>query len=193
MNRRATASKQLKAIGMLFVVVAFVGCGSSKKREAATKKEASIAELKRVQDSFGDLQIAINAGVSQQEFSQRTNDTLIKIGDLRRSEELAESGLPAAKDKVAEIYVQFNRAVEVYVLSKQFFGPNPAPLGDGDEDMLNVPEYEMLQKMFPDAYEHGGYFTMTSRSDTVKGLWRLAKEDTETAGGLINRLSTPAS
>jgi hypothetical protein len=59
--------------------------------------------------------------------------------------------------------------------------------------MLNVPEYEMLQKMFPDAYEHGGYFTMTSRSDTVKGLWRLAKEDTETAGGLINRLSTPAS
>lgn len=186
-------SKQLTAIGMLFVVVAFVGCGPSKKQEAAKKREASVAELKRLQAAFGDLQIAINAGVSQQEFSQRTNDALVKIGDLQRSEALAESGFPAAKDKLAEIYVQFDRAAEIYALSKQFFGPNPAPLGDGDEDMLNVPEYEMLQKKFPDAYKRGGYFTIVSRSDTVKGLWKLAKEDTEAAGALIDQLSTPAS
>jgi hypothetical protein len=130
---------------------------------------------------------------SRSEFSQRTNDALVKIGDLKRSEELAESGLPTAEDKVAEIYGHFNSAAKVYSLSKQFFGPNPAPLGDGDEDMLNVPEYEMLQKMFPDAYEHGGYFTIVSRSDTVKGLWKLAKEDTEAARGLIDQLSTPTS
>jgi hypothetical protein len=189
----AAVSKQLTAIRMLFVVVVFVGCGPSRKEEALKKQDASFAELKRVQAAFGDLQIAVNAGVSQQEFSQRTNDTLVKIGDLQRSEALAESGFPAEKDKIAEIYIQFNHAAEIYTLSKQFFGPNPAPLGDGDEDMLNVPEYEMLHKMFPDAYEHGGYFTISSRSDTLKGLWRLAKEATEAASRLIDRLSAPSS
>jgi hypothetical protein len=189
----AVVSKQLTAIGVLFAVAAFVGCGLSKKQEATKKQEASIAEMKRVQAAFGDLQIAVNAGVSKQEFSQRTNDTLVKIGNLQHSEALAESGFPAAKDKVAEIYAQFNHAAEIYTLSKQFFGPNPAPLGDYDEYDLSVPEYEMLQKMFPDAYEHGGYFTIASRSYTVKGLWKLARGDTKAAGDLIDQLSTPAS
>jgi hypothetical protein len=171
----------------------FVGCGPSKKQEASKKQGASIAEMKRIQAAFGDLQIAVDAGVLREEFSQRTNDTLVKIGDLKRSEELAESGFPTAEVKVTEIYAHFNSAAKIYSLAKQFFGPNPAPLGDGDEDMLNVPEYEMLQKMFPNAYEHGGYFTIVSRSDTVKGLWKLAKEDTEAAGDLIDLLSTPAS
>jgi hypothetical protein len=191
--RWVAVSKHVTAISTLFVVVAFMGCGPSKKQEAARKQDASFSELKRVQAAFGDLQIALNAGVSPQEFSQRTNDTLVKIGDLQHSEALADSGFPAEKGTIADIYIQFNRAAEIYTLSKQFLGPNPAPLGDGDEDMLNVPEYDMLQKMFPDAYQHGGYFTIASRSDTVKGLWRLAKEDTEAASGLIDRLATPAS
>ena len=178
---------------LLLVSVAFVGCGPSKEQQAAQKREVSIAEMKRVQAAFGDLQIAVNAGVLRQEFSQRTNDTLVKIGDLQRSEALAESGLPTTKDKVAEIYLQFDHAAEIYTLSKQFFGPNPAPLGDGDEDTLNVPEDEMLQKMFPDAYRHGGYFSFVSRSDTVKGLWKLAMEDTKAAGDMIDQLSTPTS
>jgi hypothetical protein len=184
--------KSLTVIGML-VVVAFVGCGPSKIQQATQKQDASMAEMKGVQAAFGDLQIAVNAGVSAQEFSQRTNDTLVKIGDLKRSEELAETGFPTAEDKITEIYAHFNSAAKIYSLSKQFFGPNPTPLGDYDVDDLSVPEYEMLQKMFPNAYEHGGYFTIVSRSDTVKGLWKLAKEDTEAAGGLIDQLSTPAS
>ncbi len=177
----------------IFVIVTFVGCGPSKKQEASKKQGASIAEMKRVQTAFGDLQIAIDAGVLREEFSQRTNDTLVKIGDLKRSEELAESGFPSTEEKVAEIYAHFNSAAKVYSLSKQFFGPNPAPLGDGDEDMLNVPEYKMLQGMFPAAAKQGGYFTIASRSETVKGLWKLAEEDAKTAGDLINQLSTPAS
>jgi hypothetical protein len=185
-------SKQLTVIG-IFVVLTFVGCGPSKKQEASKKQGTSIAEMKRVQAAFGDLQIAVDAGVLREEFSQRTNDTLVKIGDLKRSEELAESGFPTAGDKVAEIYAHFNSAAKTYALAKQFFGPNPAPLGDGDEDMLNVPEYKMLQGMFPDAAKQGGYFTIASRSETVKGLWKLAEEDTKAAGDLINELSTPAS
>jgi hypothetical protein len=184
--------KSLTVIG-IFVIVTLVGCGPSKEQEASKKQGASVAEMKRVQAAFGDLQIAVDAGVLKEEFSQRTNDTLVKIGDLKRSEELAESGFPTAGGKVAEIYAHFNSAAKIYSLAKQFFGPNPAPLGDYDVDDLNVPEYEMLQKMFPDAAKQGGYFSMVSRSDTVKGLWKLAKEDTETAGGLIDQLSSPAS
>jgi hypothetical protein len=185
-------SKRLIAIGTL-VIVAFAGCGPSKKQIAAQKRDASIAEMKRVKAAFGDLQIALNAGVSRQEFSQRTNDALVKIGDLQHSESLAADGLPAEKDKVAAVYVQFGHSAEIYSLSKQFFGPNPTPLGDYDLDMLSTPEYEMLQKMFPDAYGRGGYFTIASRTRTVNGLWKLAKEDTDTAGSLIDQLSTSAN
>jgi hypothetical protein len=185
--------KRIATVAVLLFAVLLLGCGPSKKLQAIQKQEAIIAEMKRVQAAFGDLQIAIDAGVLREEFSQRTNDALVKIGDLKRSEGVAESGFPAARDKVAEIYAHFNSAAKIYTLSKQFLGPNPAPLGDGDEDGLDVPEYEMLQKMFPDAYEHGGYFTIASRSYTVKGLWKLAEGDTKTAGELIDQLSTPAN
>ena len=189
-------SKQITVIGML-VVLAFVGCGPSKKEETLEKQEASrkasIAEMKRVQAAFGDLQIAVDAGVLREEFSQRTNDTLVKIGDMKRSEELAESGFPTAEDEVEEIYVQFNHAVEIYTLSKQFFGPNPAADEAYEVDMLSNSEYERLQGMFPDAAKQGGYFTIASRSETVKGLWRLAEGHTKAAGDLIDRLSTPGS
>ena len=184
---------RIGTVAVLLFAVVLLGCGPSRKQQAAQKQESSIAEMKRVRGAFGDLQIALNAGVSAQEFSQRTNDTLVKIGDLQHSEALAESGFPTSKDMVAEIYTHFSHAVEIYTLSKQFFGPNPAPLGDYDVDDLSVPEYEMLQKMFPDAYEHGGYFSIVSRGNTVKGLWKLAKEDTETASGLLDKLSTPTS
>jgi hypothetical protein len=189
-------SKPMTVIGML-VILTFVGCGPSKQQEARKKqeasREASIAELKRVQAAFGDLQIAVDAGVLREEFSQRTNDTLVKIGDLKRSKELAESGFPTAEDKVAEIYLQFSHAADVYTLSKQFFGPNPAADDAFEVDMLSNSEYEMLQGMFPDAAKQGGYFSIASRSETVKGLWRLAEEDTKTAGDLIGRLSTSLS
>ena len=79
-------SKQLTVIG-IFVVLTFLGCGPSKKQEASKKQGTSIAEMKRVQAAFGDLQIAVDAGVLREEFSQRTNDTLVKIGDLKRSED----------------------------------------------------------------------------------------------------------
>src|SRR5579872_3356900 len=106
-------SRSLIVMGML-VVVAFVGSGPSKKQQATQKRQASIAEMQGVQAAFGDLQIAIDAGVLREEFSQRLNDALVKIGDLKRSEDLAGSGFPTAEDKVAEIYGHFNNAAKVY-------------------------------------------------------------------------------
>ncbi len=58
-------SKKLIAIGTL-VIVAFAGCGPSKKQIAAQKRDASVAEMKRVIYVFGYLEISLNAGVSGQ-------------------------------------------------------------------------------------------------------------------------------
>jgi hypothetical protein len=184
-------SKQLTAIAVL-IVVAFVGCGPSKKQQAIQKQVASIAEMKRVLAAFGDLQIALNAGVSQQEFSTRTNDTLVKIGDLQHSEALAESGLPSAKEKVTEIYVNFNRAADNYTLSKPLLGPN----SDEDDvilgDMMKDSEWNAIKSMFPDLVE-SGYFRFCCRRDNARHLWELAGGDTKAAGSLIDQLSTPAN
>ena len=186
-------SKQLTAIGVLIVVATFVGCGSAKRQEAQEAREkqgASIAEMKRVLAAFGDLQIALNAGVSVQEFSQRTNDTLIKIGDLQRSEGLAESGFPTAEAKVAEIYVHFDDAAKAYGLSKHYFGPNPGADSAYEVDLLSNSDHDMIESMFPDMARTTA---ISLRSETVKGLWRVAKTDTTAAGNLIDQLSTPAS
>lgn len=181
-------SKQLTVIGML-VVLAFVGCGPSKKQEAAKQQETSIVEMKRIQAAFGDLQIAINAGVSKQEFSQRTNDSLVKIGDLQHSETLAESGFPTARDKVAEIYVHFNRAAEAYKMSKVFFGDEWDDVLERSTDVASVEETETLVAAFPEF----SFRVDSSRSRILQNLWKIAKENTEAASGLIDKLATPAS
>lgn len=184
-------SKQLTVIGML-MVVAFVGCGPSKKQQAAQKQVASIIEMRRVLAAFSDLQIALNAGVSQQEFSTRTNDTLVKIGDLQHSEALAESGFPTAKDKVAKIYVNFNRAAENYSLSKPLLGPN----SDEDDvilgDMMKDSEWTLIKNKFPDMVE-SGYFRYCCRRDNARHLWELAGGDTKAASDLIDQVATPAN
>ncbi len=185
-------SKQLTAIVMLFVVAAFVGCGPSKRQQAIQRQEASVAEMKRVQAAFGDLQIALNAGVSQQEFSQRTNDTLVKIGDLQHSQVLAENGFPSAKEKVADIYAHFNNASDFYILSKPLLGPNSDEDDAILEDMMKDSEWKLIQDRFPDRVE-SGYFTFSSRRKNALGLWGLATEETKAASNLIDSVPIPTS
>jgi uncharacterized caspase-like protein len=182
-------SKQLRVIGVL-VFVAFVGCGPSKPSQ-----KASIAEMKRIQDAFSGLQLAVNADMSKQEFSERTEGTLVKIGDLEHSELLAESGLPTEKNQVAEIYVHFHRVAMVYSMSAAFIGPDLETDTFSGVGMLSDSEHktiEEVQYMFPDLAK-SGYFAFHSRSEAVQGLWKLAGNTAEAAGGLIDQLSTPAS
>jgi hypothetical protein len=181
-------SKQLTVIGML-VVVAFVGCGSSKKQQATQKQEASIAELKRVQAAFGDLQIAINADMSKQEFSTLCENALEKIGDLQHSEELAESGFPTEKNQVAEIYVRFNYMAQIYSVSAPFVGPDLETDTTYGVGMLNDSEQETIKGMqsrFPDFAK----LTFHTRSEAAQGLWKLAGDTAEATGGLIDQLLT---
>jgi hypothetical protein len=184
--------KGIATVSVLLLAVMLLGCGPSKKQQAIHKQEAGVAEMKRVRAAFGDLQIALNAGVSVQEFSQRTNDTLVKIGDLQHSEVLAENGFPSAKDKVAEIYAHFNNASDFYILSKPLLGPN---LDEDDailEDMMRDSEWKLIQDRFPARVE-SGYFTFSSRKKNALGLWGLAEENTKAAGDLMDQLSAPTT
>ena len=104
----------------------------------------------------------------------------------------ARSGFPSAKDKVTEIYVNFNRATENYTMSKPLLGPN----SDEDEvilgDMMKLSEWTQMKSTFPDMIE-SGYFSFCCRRDNARHLWELAGRDTKTTGNLIDQLSTPAS
>jgi len=165
----------------MVTVLALSGCGSSKKREA------SIAEMKRVQSAFGDLQIAVDAGVSQQEFSQRVNDMLVKIGDFRNSENLALLGLPKEQNKVQDIYAHFSRAAEAYKLSKEFFGDRWDPVGEEATDFPSEEERETVKTAFPDVFPSYG---VTSRRDTLRDLWKLASDETRSAKTLMDQLDS---
>jgi hypothetical protein len=180
---------------LLIAALTFSGCNPSKKTEARKKQDASIAEMKRIQAAFGDLQMAINADMTKQEFSQRTEATLVKIGELEHSEVLAESGFLTAKDQVAEIYVHFNHVAQLYSISAQFIGPDLQTDSVYGVGMLSVSEHETingLQYMFPDLAASGN-FAFHSRSEAAKGLWKLAGDTAEVTGGLIDQLPTPAS
>ena len=161
------------------IAVTLAGCGSS-------QKAASVAEMKRVQAAFGDLQIALDAGVSKQEFSQRLNDTLIKIGNLQNSEKLAENGLP--KDKVAQVYSHFYRAAEAYKVSKEFFGNRWDSILEDTTDLTASSEPDEVRAKFPELAESLGSHQILSRSAILQGLWKFAGERTRAASNLIDQL-----
>jgi len=181
--------KQLTAIGVL-VVVALVGCGPS------NKQEASLNEIRTVQAAFGDLQKAVNASMSKQDFSEKTESTLVKIGDLQRSEMLAESGFPAEKkNQVAEIYVQFAHTAQLYSVSQPFVGPDVMTDSVYGVDMLNNSEQETIRNLpllYPELVKSEG-INFRTRSEALQGLWKLAGASIQASDNLIHKLSTPGS
>jgi hypothetical protein len=102
--------------------------------------------MNQIEKAFGDLQIALDAGVSKEEFSRRLNDTLVKIGDLAESRKLAEAGFPKDIDRVGQAYGHFERAAKAYKLSKQFFGDRWDYLTNDGTDYPSEAEQQMVVK-----------------------------------------------
>jgi hypothetical protein len=165
----------------LIATLALTACGVSKKREA------SIADMKRVEAAFGDLQIALSAGVSKEEFSRRLTDALVKIGDLAESMKVAETGFPKNADKVEQAYDHFKRAAEAYKLSKEFFGDRWDYLTESSTDYPSEPEQQMIKTAFPSVVPSSG--VVTSREETLHGLWKLAAGETQDPNDLLKQLS----
>jgi hypothetical protein len=179
-NRSSVVAREFTIVAFLIAIFTLTACGVSKRREAST------AEMKRVAVAFGDLQIALDAGVSKQEFSQRLNDALVKIGDLAESMKVAETGLPKDADKVEQAYSHFRHAVEAYKLSKVFFGDRWDYLLELSTDLTSESEQQVIKASYPSL---AAPEIELSRSATLHGLWKFAAAETQASNESIEKLS----
>jgi hypothetical protein len=160
---------------LLFIVLRSFGCSS-------TRNIASTDEMMRVQAAFGDLQNGLDAGVSDQEFTQQVHTALARIGDLQNSEKVAEIGLP--KDKVALVYGYFGREATAYAMSTQFLGDRWDELQQTTTDSTSDDEKQSLSLAFPELY----VVDIMSRRNVVRDLLILAKDERDDASDMIETL-----
>jgi hypothetical protein len=165
---------RLQFYSLLIALISF-GCGSA-------RNIPSTDEMKRVQAAFVDLQTALDTGVSNQDFTQRVHDTLAGIGDLERSEKVAEVGLP--KDKVALVYVYFGREAAAYAMATQFLGNRWDELQQRETDSTSDDEKQSVSLAFPELY----VIDVMSRRTVVRDLLKLANDERDNAGGMIETL-----
>ena len=163
---------------LLFIVLASYGCGSSRN----TASTGSTDEMKRIQAAFGNLQNDIDTSLSKQEFTQRVNDTLARVGNLKNSEKVAEVGLP--KDKVALVYGYFGREAAAYVMSTEFFGDRWDDLRERTTDSTSDAEKQSVSLAFPEIYE----VDVISRRNIMRDLSKVAQDETEAASQMIKTL-----
>ena len=184
--------KGIATVSVLLLAVMLLGCGPSKKQQAIHKQEAGVAEMKRVRAAFGDLQIALNAGVSVQEFSQRTNDTLVKIGMFQGTARYSRKTVSHQQGQGRNISSISTMRLTFPSLSKPLLGPN---LDEDDailEDMMRDSEWKLIQDRFPARVE-SGYFTFSSPQEECARSLGTCEENTKAAGDLMDQLSAPTT
>jgi hypothetical protein len=176
---------------LVFIAFAFPGCGGSQKRKEG------IAELERVESSIHDLNILVAAGLNKQEYSQRFEDVLLKVGDLDSSAKVTLPKFPK-KDQgiVRDAYVHLAQSLEAYQKARDYFGKRFD--GSGCEEgcsFFSQNEYDAVKTQFPtltdlemspsvgDRPSVGFY-----RPEMLQALWKLAGEEDTAADGLIKKL-----
>jgi hypothetical protein len=165
---------------LLFIAMTSYGCSSSLNTVGTGNTE----EMKRIQEAFGDLQKGLDTGVSKQEFTQRVNDTLAKIGDLEKSEAMTDAGLPKATVKVAVVYGYFGQAAAAYTLSPQFIGDRWDDQSERTTDSTSDAEQQSLKAAFPEFYAADNL----SRRTTLHNLLQIAQGNTHDASEMIGTL-----
>src|SRR5258708_4795343 len=101
----------------MFIAILVAGCGRSQKRREG------IDELKRIQVAIHGLHILVAAGLTKQEYSQRFEDVLLKVGDVDSS---AKVTLPKFRQNdqviVKEVYAHLFQSIEAYKTARDYFG-----------------------------------------------------------------------
>ena len=163
---------------LLFIALASYGCGSSRKAASA----GNTGEMNRIQAAFGNLQNDIDTSVSKQQFTQKVNDALARIGDLESSEKVAEVGLP--KDKVALVYGYFGREAAAYVMSTEFFGDRWDELRGRATDSSSDAEKQSVSLAFPEIHD----VDVMSRRNVMQDLSKVAQGESDAASGMMKTL-----
>lgn len=163
---------------LVLIALVSYGCGSSRNAAGTGNTD----EMNRIQSAFGDLQNDIDTSASKQEFAQKVNDALARVGDLENSEKVAEVGLP--KDKVALVYGYFGREEAAYVMSTEFFGDRLDDLRGRTTDSASDAEKESVSLAFPEIYD----VDIMSRRNIMHDLSKVTQGERETASEMIKTL-----
>jgi hypothetical protein len=174
-----------KILALVFIVFLLPGCTGSQKRKEG------IDELKRIQVSIHDLHILVAAGLTKQEYSQRFEDVLLKVGDLDSS---VNSTLPKFRKNdqatVKDVYIHFVQSIEAYRNARDYFGKSFKG-SECEEGCSFFPqaEYDAVKTQFPtladlSAPGQFGYY----RPEMLQALWKLAGEEDTATVGLIQKL-----
>lgn len=174
-----------KILALVFSAFLLPGCGRSQKQKEG------IDELKRIQVSIHGLHILVAAGLTKQEYSQRFEDILLKLGDLDSS---AKVTLPKFRENdqaiVKDVYAHFVQSIEAYKNARDYFGKSFKG-SECDEGCSFFPqaEYDAVKTQFPTLEDlpapgQFGYY----RPEMLQALWKLAGEEDTAAAGLIQKL-----
>lgn len=165
---------------MLVAGLTSFGCGSS----VPAITPGNTNEMQRIQGAFEDLQKGLHSGVSDQAFTQQVNNTLARIGDLGKSEGIADGALPDRTDKVAVVYSYFGQAALAYTMSQQFLGNRWDEQSQRITDATSNAERQSVNAAFPGIY----VVDTMSRRKTVSDLLDVAQGETHDARDLISTL-----
>jgi|SRR5271156_2914561 len=175
------------------------GCGSSQQRKDG------IQELEKLEADVHGLHILVSAGLTKQEYSQRFEDVLLKVGDLGQNAHGTVPKFPKSdQDTAKAVYTHLSQSIEAYKKARTYFGDNFE--GYGCEEgcsFFRENEYDAAKQEFPNLapLSFGPEFTWYRdnsgnivnhayrRSDMLQALWTVAGEEDDQAKNVIDQLN----
>jgi hypothetical protein len=178
---------------VLFLVIGFVGCTSSKK----IAKNEGMAQLQQMRSAVQDMNIVVSAGVTKDEYSRRLTDALLKFGDRDgHCKQAVDKFLEGEQQSAAtEVCQHLSRAMDAYTYAKDYIGPTHDPdFPDVLSDELTEKEYSEAKVRFPSLEElplaetNPAGYKFYYRREMVQALWRVAGQEFQAAGSVIEKL-----
>ncbi len=176
------------AVAFLFLVATLLFACGGQRREG-------LEELRRIQTALEEVQTAVSIGVTEEGFSKRLTDALLKAGNLGDSIEGTIGKFPRReREAVEQVYIHWSRAVDAYRASRDYFGRKQVSV-DVWKNTLPVEEFNELRERFPTLREAEVYTNLWGhvegyyRSDVLQGLWVVASEELSAARAQIQALT----
>ena len=146
------------------VIVAFFLAGCS-------RTDPTLPELSRMQKEIHGLTMLAETGMTEQEYSQRLGDMLLRVGDWQNID-------PRSDVNIVQHIVT---AIEAYKEAKNYFGPYLSTIEE--KELVELEVFRRFPRLpgLMEPYEPGTYF----RSGVVRGLWTIGAEEEALGAKLI--------
>jgi hypothetical protein len=183
----------------LAAILLLAGCGSSQQRKEG------VQQLEKLETDVHSLRILVSAGVTKQEYSQKFEDVLVRLGDLDQTVPQTLQKFPDNDRPIIKaIYGHLAQSMAAYRKARDYFGASFE--GYGCEDgcsYFRESDYNAAKQEFPTLahldvgpeftwYRDGGGNVVNHayrRSDMLQALWTVAGNEDEEAKQLIDQIS----